>query len=98
MKMKQLEGLMEVERVEEDSELVMHFPAPYGVFDSNENMISIKDVSFAWPGQEPLFEKVDFCIGTRARLAILGKNGCGVNVIAISAFSLTALVQARPVC
>jgi ATP-binding cassette subfamily F protein 3 len=77
MKIKQLEGLMEVERVEEDSELVMNFPKPYGVFDSTENMIAIKDVSFSWPGQEPLFEKVDFCIGARARLAILGKNGCG---------------------
>ncbi len=77
MKIKQLEGLMEVEKVEEDSELVMHFPKPYGVFDSNENMIAIKDVTFAWPDQEPLFEKVDFCIGARARLAILGKNGCG---------------------
>lgn len=77
MKIKQLEAMMEVEKVEEDSELVMHFPKPYGVFDLTENLISIKNASFAWPESEPLFEKVDFSIGAKARLAILGKNGCG---------------------
>lgn len=77
MKIKQLESLMEVEKVEEDSELIMTFPKPYGVFDRNENMISIKNASFAWPDREPLFENVDFSIGAKARLAILGKNGCG---------------------
>ena len=33
MKLKQLEALVEVESVEEDSELVMIFPTPFGVFD-----------------------------------------------------------------
>ncbi len=78
MKMKQLESLMEVEGVEEESELVMRFPKPYGIFSPTENLISVKDASFAWSeDQPPLFEKVDFTIGSRARIAILGKNGCG---------------------
>lgn len=78
MKMKQLEALMEVEGVEEESELVMRFPKPYGIFNANENLISVRDASFAWSeDQPPLFEKVDFTIGSRARIAILGKNGCG---------------------
>ncbi len=78
MKMKQLENLMEVEGIEEESELVMRFPRPYGVFGPNENLISVNNASFAWhEGQAPLFEHVDFTIGSRARIAILGKNGCG---------------------
>ena len=72
---------MEVEGVEEESELVMRFPKPYGIFSPTENLISVKDASFAWSeDQPPLFEKVDFTIGSRARIAILGKNGCGTYV------------------
>jgi ABC-type transport system involved in cytochrome bd biosynthesis fused ATPase/permease subunit len=78
MKMKQLESLMEVEGVEEDSELIMRFPKPYGIFDATENLISVRDVGFAWSEtSEPLFEQVDFVVGAKARIAILGKNGCG---------------------
>lgn len=83
MKMKQLESMIEVEGVEEDSELVMRFPKPFGVFDADENLISVRDVSFSWPTeageapQPPLFEHVDFTVGAKARIAILGKNGCG---------------------
>ena len=78
MKMKQLQSIMEVEGVEEESELVMRFPRPYGVFDASENLISVRDASFAWTeGTEPLFEKVDFTISSKARITILGKNGCG---------------------
>ena len=78
MKMKQLEALVDVEGVEEDSELVMRFPRPYGVFDATENLISVRSAAFGWTeGEPPLFENVDFCIGSKARIAILGKNGCG---------------------
>jgi ATPase subunit of ABC transporter with duplicated ATPase domains len=80
MKMKQLESMMEVDGVEEDSELVMRFPRPYGVFDAGENLISVRDASFAWsPESPPLFEKVDFTVGAKARITILGKNGCGTG-------------------
>ena len=69
---------MEVEGVEEESELVMRFPRPYGVFSANENLISVRDAAFGWSDTElPLFEGVDFTIGANARIAILGKNGCG---------------------
>jgi ATPase subunit of ABC transporter with duplicated ATPase domains len=56
MKMKQLQQLAEVEEVEEDADLVLTFPRPYGVFDASEKLLSVSDVSFAWPGCEPLFE------------------------------------------
>ena len=93
MKMKQLQSLCEVEGVEGgESELVMRFPTPYGVFASNENLISVQDASFGWgstasssssnlesstEADNLLFEKVDFVIGSKARIAILGRNGCG---------------------
>jgi hypothetical protein len=75
--MKQLESLMEVEGVEEETELVMRFPKPYGHFSATENLISVRDASFGWTDDNPLFEGVDFTIGANARIAILGKNGCG---------------------
>lgn len=91
MKMKQLEKLIEVEKVETESELVLHFPKPYCVFDDNETLISVKDLGFAWTNTdengnstssndaalEYLFENVDFTVNKGARIAILGKNGCG---------------------
>jgi ATPase subunit of ABC transporter with duplicated ATPase domains len=83
MKIRQLETLMEIEKVEEESEVVLRFPEPYGVFDTNENLISVKDVSFAWPDEKPLFSKVDFCVVPRSRLAILGKNGCGEHLTSL---------------
>lgn len=88
MKMKQLENLMEVEGIEEESELVMRFPKPYGIFSPTENLISVKDSAFSWgDGQPNLFEKVDFTIGARARIAILGKNGCGEESIVCLCFA-----------
>lgn len=77
MKQKQLQALVEVEEVEEESELTLSIPSPYGVFDQSEKLLSVANVSFAWPDQQPLFQGVDFVVTTRARVAILGKNGCG---------------------
>jgi ATPase subunit of ABC transporter with duplicated ATPase domains len=90
MKMKQLESMMEVEGVEEESELVMRFPKPFGVFDAGENLISVRDASFAWAeGGEPLFKDVDFTIGSKARITILGKNGCGESLAVTFALVLS---------
>ncbi len=87
MKMKQLEKMIEVEKVETESELILKFPKPYCVFDDNETLISVKDLGFAWTNSEDgaatdapldyLFENVDFTVNKGARIAILGKNGCG---------------------
>jgi ABC transporter len=41
MKLKQLEALVEVESVEEDGELVMIFPTPFGVFDRSEWTVQV---------------------------------------------------------
>jgi ATPase subunit of ABC transporter with duplicated ATPase domains len=77
MKMKQLESLMEVEAVEEDSELVLRLPKPYSTFDSDQPLLSVQGLSFGYDGAqgELLFENVDFVVTASARLAILGKNG-----------------------
>ena len=90
MKMKQLEKMIEVERVEQESELILKFPKPYCVFDDSETLLSVQNVSFGWmnittdeegnevktPG-EILFDHVDFTVHKGSRIAILGKNGCG---------------------
>ena len=84
MKMKQLENLVSVEAVEDDSELVMKFPKPYCSFSPDEVLISLNNVSFHWPSETAgpeqgasLFERVDLCIRATSRIVILGKNGCG---------------------
>lgn len=78
MKMKQLEALIEVEAVEEDSETVFNLPTPYAVFDPCDALIGISDASFSWSEEEPpLFEHVDFSVTATSRVAIMGKNGCG---------------------
>lgn len=79
MKMKQLEQLQEVDVVEEDSDVVIRLPRPYGVFDG-ESLVGVSSASFAWPGEESLFEEVDFSVRAGARLAIMGKNGCGKHI------------------
>ena len=33
---------------------------PYGVFSTEEKLLSVTDAAFAWPGEEPLFEHVEF--------------------------------------
>lgn len=35
------------------------------------------DVSFAYPGQKPLFKNVEFGVDLNSRVAIVGPNGVG---------------------
>ena len=130
MKMKQLHALEDVEVQEDDAELVLTLPAPYGNFDGSEKLLQIKDVAFAWPqeGQEeawdkqqamgpiepgqahlvtvqyqpPLFKDVDFVVHPRARIAIVGRNGCGktslLNLLMSDATPTYGSVTAHPGC
>lgn len=82
MKMKQLEKLIEIDMIEDETELVLKFPRPYSSFDSNERMIGLTDVSFGWPNAagdttQFLFENVNMTIRHGSRIAIVGKNGSG---------------------
>lgn len=40
-------------------------------------ILSISDVTFAYPGQKPLFVDADFGIDMNSRVAIVGPNGVG---------------------
>lgn len=82
MKMKQLEKLIEIDMIEDETELILKFPRPYSSFDSNERMIGLTDVSFGWPNAagdttQFLFENVNMTIRHGSRIAIVGKNGSG---------------------
>jgi ATPase subunit of ABC transporter with duplicated ATPase domains len=79
MKIKQLEKLVEIEDIEEDSDVTIKLPSPYCVFDSNSTLIQIQNISFGWTNEakDLLFSNVDFSISSHARIVILGKNGCG---------------------
>jgi ATPase subunit of ABC transporter with duplicated ATPase domains len=80
MRMKKLEGMEDIEEVEEDAEGTFSIPPPSGVFDKDEVLIGVERASFGWgQGQPDLFEGVDFVVCPKARIAIIGKNGCGYN-------------------
>ena len=44
-------------------------------------IIGLFDVTFAYPGQKPLFESVNFGIDMKSRVAILGPNGVGKSTL-----------------
>lgn len=130
MKMKQLASLEEVEVQEDDAELVLRLPSPHGNFDGLDKLVSVRDMSFAWPqaGQEetwrqlqlqstlppaqqqklavnympPLFRGVDFVIQPRARIAIVGRNGCGktslLNILMGESDPTEGSVSTHPGC
>jgi len=77
MKMKQLEEMEEIEDVEQDPELSINLPRPFGVFDSSERLICAQNISFGWPGESPLITGLDFSVFPGDRIVILGKNGSG---------------------
>ena len=45
-----------------------HLPPP---------VLAFHDVSFAYPGCEPLYSGVDFCVDLDSRVALVGPNGAG---------------------
>ena len=55
---------------------------------SNEKLVSISKASFAWPGETSLFADVEFNVSSKARFALLGKNGCGEQIFWKSIFRL----------
>lgn len=102
MKIKQLEKMAEIEEVEEDADLTITLPEPNGVFAENEKLISVMSASFAYEAQDPLFVDVDFAVNSHARLAILGKNGCGktslLNIVMGETSPTQGAVTRHPGC
>ncbi len=46
-------------------------------------MISIKDLHYNYPKQEPLFKNLSLEIGTSKIIGLLGKNGSGKTTLLI---------------
>jgi len=102
MKMKQLAAMEEVEEIEDDPEVRLTIPNPNGVFDKNEKLIRIENVSFSYNGTDYLFRDVDFSILAGTRIAIMGKNGCGktsfLNLVMGEADCTVGRVVRHPGC
>lgn len=67
----------EVEKYEEDEEVVLNFPDPGG-FDT-ANIVALDQVSFGYSSDKMLLEDVDLTIDMKSRIALLGRNGCGTS-------------------
>lgn len=52
MKLKQLEKLIEVEKQDEDADLILRFPSPYCSIGEDEVLVDMVDVSFRWSADE----------------------------------------------
>lgn len=57
----------------EDPEVKLLFPDPGET--TTKQLVQIEGLSFAYPGQPPIFEDVDFNVDQRSRVALLGRNG-----------------------
>jgi ATP-binding cassette subfamily F protein uup len=55
--------------------------ARFGSARLGDVVIEVDDVSYAWPGQAPLFEHVDLLLDPRERLGIVGPNGSGKTTL-----------------
>ena len=77
MKMKQVSQMSDIDEIEEDSEMAFTIPTPHGDFAPDEVLIGVEMASFGWHSGQSLFEDVDFVVSPRARIGVIGKNGCG---------------------
>lgn len=57
--------------------LDLHFGTPR----LGNDVVELRDVSFAHPGSEPLFEGVELNLDRRERLGIVGENGTGKSTL-----------------
>lgn len=63
-----------VEKVETDKVLRMAFPDPGKL---PPPVLQLQNISFAYPGSELLYDKVDFGVDLDSRIALVGPNGKG---------------------
>lgn len=96
-KMKQIEKMGVIERLEDESSMGLSFrykecPA--------KSLMEISDVAFAYPEGETLFKQLSFSIGRNDRIGIIGKNGKGkstlLNVLGGELKAVTGGVKSHP--
>ncbi len=73
-KVEEDEGPVELLQKPKEYIVKFSFPDPPAL---QPPILGLHDVTFAYPGQNPLFKKVDFGIDLSSRVAIVGPNGVG---------------------
>ena len=74
---------MDQERIvlpSEEDEFSFEFPEP-GALTGAHSSVQICDVTFGYPGQEPLFRNLDFNVNMESRTVLLGPNGAGKSTL-----------------
>lgn len=64
----------------EEEEFSFEFPDP-GALTGSHATVQICDVTFGYPGQDPLFRNLDFSVGMDSRTVLLGPNGAGKSTL-----------------
>lgn len=64
----------------EEEEFSFDFPEP-GALTGSHASVQICDVTFGYPGQEPLFRNLDFSVNMDSRTVLLGPNGAGKSTL-----------------
>ena len=96
-RMKQLEKMGTIERLEDEASMGLAFRY---LECPGKELMRAKELSFAYPGGAPLFENLDLTIGSKERIAIIGKNGKGkstlLNVLAGELTPASGSLQSHP--
>lgn len=64
----------------EEEEFSFEFPEP-GALTGSHASVQVCDVTFGYPGQEPLFRHLDFNVNMDSRAVLLGPNGAGKSTL-----------------
>lgn len=64
----------------EEEEFSFDFPEP-GALTGSHASVQICDVTFGYPGQQPLFRNLDFSVNMDSRTVLLGPNGAGKSTL-----------------
>lgn len=64
----------------EEEEFSFEFPEP-GALTGAHASVQLSEVTFAYPGQEPIFRNLDFSVNTDSRAVLLGPNGAGKSTL-----------------
>jgi len=66
------------EKLETERELEFRFnPAPF----VGKTMMEVENLGFGWPGGDMLFAGLNFFVGPKERIAIIGRNGAGKTTL-----------------
>ena len=80
-RMQQANEILQTTKAKLEIKESIHVDLSATAVPTQKQVITIEDVTFAYPNQEPLFESFNLSINGPERIAIIGKNGAGKSTL-----------------